>query len=79
MEIHFPPDVQSKLTRLADQQGLEAETLVQQAVERMVNYDEWFGTEVQAGLSQIKQGRTLSHEQVGARLAAHLANKHQTI
>ncbi len=77
MEVHFSSDVQAKLTRLAVQQGLDSEALVQQAIERMVNHDEWFRAEVQVGLSEIEQGRALSHVEVGTRLEAYLAGKQQ--
>jgi predicted transcriptional regulator len=79
MEVHFSPDLQSKLIRLATEQGLDSEELVREAVERLVNYDEWFRTEVQTGLSQIEQGKTASHEDVGKRLDAYLANKQQPV
>ena len=79
MEVHFSSDVESKLSRLASQQGLESETLVQQAVERMVNDDEWFRAESKTGLSQVEEGRTLSHAEVGIRLGAYLASKQQRV
>ena len=79
MEVHLSPDLQSKLTRLATEQGLDSEELVREAVERLVNYDEWFRAEVQTGLSQIEQGKTASHEDGGKRLDAYLANKQQPV
>jgi predicted transcriptional regulator len=79
MEVHFSPDVQSKLTRLATEQGTDSEALVREAVERMVNYDEWFRAEVQTGLDQIQQGRTASHEDVGKRIDAYLTTKQQPV
>ena len=77
MEVNLSPDVQSKLSRLAAQQGRDTEALVAEAVERLVDYDDWFVAEVYKGLSQIEQGQTLSHEDVGSRLDAYLAGKQQ--
>jgi hypothetical protein len=42
MEVHFSNDLQTKLARLAAQQGRDTSSLVVEAVERMVDYDEWF-------------------------------------
>jgi predicted transcriptional regulator len=75
MEVHFSPDVESKLTRLATLQGTDGETIVVEAVERLVNYDEWFRAEVQTGLAQIERGQTLSHEDAGTRLDAYLTTR----
>ena len=65
------------MNRLAVQWGLASEALVQEAVERMVSYDEWFVAEVEVGLKQIEQGQTSSHEEVGTRIHAYLATKQQ--
>ena len=75
MEVHFSADLQTKLFRLAAQQGRDSEALVMEAVERMVNYDEWFIAEVEKGLAQVERGQTLSHEEVGARLDTYLTHK----
>lgn len=75
MEVHFSADVRTKLSRLATEQGRDSETLVQEAVERMVNYDEWLLAEVEKGLAQIVSGQTSSHEEVGARLDKYLSQK----
>ena len=42
MELDFTPDIQSKFTRLAAQLGRDKKALVREAMERFVNYDEWF-------------------------------------
>ena len=75
MELHLPPDLQTKLTRLAAQRGSDPETLASAAVERFVDYDEWFAGEVEKGLASIERGATLSHEEVGVRLAALLEKR----
>lgn len=75
MEVHISSEMQSKLSRLAAQQGRDSEELVLEAIERMVDYDGWFLAEVEKGLEQIESGQTLSHEEVGSRLDRYLACK----
>jgi predicted transcriptional regulator len=74
VELHLPPELQTKLARLAAQRRAP-ETLAREAVERFVDYDEWFAGEVEKGLASIERGATLTHEEVGVRLEA-LLEKH---
>ena len=76
MEVHLPPDVETKLTSLANQRGTDAQPLARDAIERFVDFDDWFVREVERGLGQIDRGRVLTHEGVGARLEKHLTEKH---
>jgi len=68
MEVHLDPDLQARLTHLAAQQGRDTKALAREAIERLVDYDEWFIREVEKGLTQIEQGKVLTHEEVGARM-----------
>jgi len=68
MDVSLNPAVEAKLARLAAECGRDAETLAREAIERFVNYDEWFVKEVEKGLAQIAAGEVLSHQQVGSRL-----------
>ena len=49
--------------------------IVVEAVERLVDYNEWFTREVEKGLAQIDRGEVLTHEQVGARIERLLVEK----
>jgi predicted transcriptional regulator len=51
MEVHLNPDLQAKLARLAAERGSNAEILAREAIERFVDYDEWFIAEVEKGLA----------------------------
>ena len=64
MDIPLSPDLQSKLSRLAAQQGRPTEALVVEAVERMVNYDEWFLHEVEKGLAAADRGELRDHDEI---------------
>ena len=65
IEIHLTPELEAKLARLADQQGREREALVQEAIERFVNFDEWFLQEVEKGLEAADRGDFIEHEEIG--------------
>jgi len=65
IEIHLTPELEAKLARLADQQGRKREALVQEAIERFVNFDEWFLQEVEKGLEAADQGDFIEHEEIG--------------
>ncbi len=60
MDVPLNSDLQEKRRRLAEQQG-RAST---EAVERMVNYDEWFLREVDKGLAAADRGNLVEHSYV---------------
>jgi predicted transcriptional regulator len=64
MEVRLNPELQEKLSRLASEQGRDSEALVVEAVERMVNYDEWFLQEVEEGLAAANRGEFVENEDV---------------
>jgi predicted transcriptional regulator len=65
MDISLSPDLQAKLSRLAAEKGRAADALVIEAVERLVNYDEWFLREVEKGLAAAESGEFVDHAAVG--------------
>ena len=67
--------MQAKLARLAAEQGRNTEALVQEAIARFVDYDEWFIREVEKGLASADRGELLTHDEVGARLEKFIAQK----
>jgi predicted transcriptional regulator len=64
MDVPLNPDLQAKLSRLAAQQGRASEALVVEAIERLVNYDEWFLREVDKGLAAADRGELVEHQDV---------------
>jgi predicted transcriptional regulator len=68
MEVHLSPDLQAKLAQLASQQGRDSEALVVEAVQRMVNYDEWFIREVEKGIAAADRGEFVDHDEVRKRI-----------
>ena len=55
MEVPLSPDLQAKVRRLAAQQGRASAALIVEAVERLMNYDEWFLREVDKGLASCRR------------------------
>ena len=68
MEVHFSNDLETKLTQLAAQQGRDSSALVVEAVERMVDYDDWFLREVEKGLTAADRGEFVEHGDIHARI-----------
>ena len=64
MEVDFTPELQAKLTRLAEEQGRDTRALVREAVERFVDHDEWFLRKIEEGLAEAERGQLVDHEEV---------------
>jgi predicted transcriptional regulator len=68
MEVHFAPELQAKLDRVAAENRRGADEYVQQLVENYLDHDAWFRQKVSASLDKLDGGESVSHEDVGARL-----------
>ena len=66
MEVSFSNDLQGRLAHLAAERGCDAGTLVVEAVERLMDYDQWFTAEVQKGIAAADRGEFVEHEEVAA-------------
>jgi predicted transcriptional regulator len=73
MELHLPLELEGKLAAAASRRGVSIEVLAREALERAVDYDDWFIGEVETGLAQVEAGQTLTHDAVGTHLAKKLA------
>jgi predicted transcriptional regulator len=65
MELRISADLEAKLARLAAERGRDTQTLVQEALQRLVEYDEWFLREVESGLTAADRGELIDHDDVG--------------
>ena len=79
MEINLSPELQAMLDRIALQQGRDTESLVHEAVERLVGYDQWFVRQVEKGLAQVESGQVLEHEEVAARMEKLITPKQRRV
>ena len=68
MEVHFTPELQAKLDRVAAENSSGADEYVQQLVEQYLDHDAWFRQRVRKGLDQLDRGEFLTHEEVGAHI-----------
>ena len=68
MEVHFSPELQAELDRIAVQYSGGADEYVQQLVEYYLDHDAWFREQVRQGIGQLDRGEFLTHEEVGARI-----------
>jgi predicted transcriptional regulator len=73
MVLHLSRALEGKLAAAARRRGVSVEALAHEALERALDYDEWFIGEIESGLAQAETGQALTHEAVGARLARKLA------
>ena len=65
MEIRLTPDLEAKLARLSAERGRDTQALVQEAVERLVDYEEWFLRQVEQGLAAADRREFVEHEDIG--------------
>jgi predicted transcriptional regulator len=72
MEVHFPPEVEAKLTHAAARQGRNPDQLVQDVVSRYFEEEARFAEAVKRGEEAFERGEYLTHEQVGERLQRFL-------
>ncbi len=70
MEIQLTPDLEAKLARLSAERGRDAQALVQEAVERLVDYEEWFLRQVEQGLAAADRGEFVEHEDIGKMISS---------
>jgi len=75
MEVKLSPELQAKLDSIAAKQGRDSASLVHEAVERLIGYDDWFMRQVEEGLAQIDRGEVLEHDEVAARMEKLIAEK----
>jgi len=65
MEVNISPDLQAKLVRIATDRGRDTQALVREAIEKLVDYDDWFLREVESGLAAADRGELIDHEDIG--------------
>ena len=64
MEVHFPPDVETRLQQVASANGKDAEQLVQETVGHMLEDRARFVAGVQRGIEQADRGEFIEHTDV---------------
>jgi len=64
MEVHFSPEVETRLQQVAVANGKDAEQLVKDTVARMLENQARFIAGVQKGIEQADRGELLEHKDV---------------
>src|ERR1700731_400752 len=68
MEVHFSPDVETRLRQVASANGKDAEQLVKDTVARMLEDQARFIAGVQRGIEQADHGEFVEHKDVLSRI-----------
>jgi predicted transcriptional regulator len=64
MEVHFTPELEARLRRVTARTGRNTEQVVEEAVDRMLEYDEHFIAAVEKGRASARRGDLLEHDEV---------------
>jgi predicted transcriptional regulator len=68
MEVHFSPEVETRLQQVASANGKDAEQLVKDTVARMLENQARFIAGVQKGIEQADRGELVEHQDVRNRI-----------
>ncbi len=68
MEVHFTPDKEARLQQVASQLGKDPEQVVEEAVDRLLAYEEGFLAAVEEGRASARRGDLLEHDEVVERI-----------
>jgi predicted transcriptional regulator len=65
MVVHFTPEQEAQLSKIATTTGTDAEQLVKEAALRLLQEETRFVEAVKLGETQLDRGEYLTHEEVG--------------
>jgi predicted transcriptional regulator len=68
MNVEIPQSQIEQLNALAAQTGKGTDELVQEAVSKLLAYNEWFKAQVQIGVDQILQGEFIEESEMDVRV-----------
>jgi predicted transcriptional regulator len=68
MEVHLPPEKEARLQDFAARLGRDTAQLVEEAVDRMLDYDARFCEAVEIGRDAARRGDLLDHDDVVSRI-----------
>jgi len=68
MEVRLSPDREARLQEFAARAGKEPSQLVEEAVDRMLEYDARFVEAVEVGRAAARRGDLLEHDEVVERI-----------
>jgi predicted transcriptional regulator len=68
MEVHLSPEKEARLQQVATRTGKNAAQIVEEAVDRMLEYDTRFIQAVEEGRASARRGDLLEHDDVVERI-----------
>ena len=68
MEVHLSPEKEARLQHFASLTGKQAAELVEEAVDRMLEYDARFIEAVEKGRAAARRGDLIEHDEVVERI-----------
>jgi predicted transcriptional regulator len=68
MEVHFTPEQEARLSKIATKEGVDPEELVKDAALRLLEDDTRFRAGVQKGIEQADRGDFVEEEEMDARV-----------
>ena len=75
MELRLSPEKEALLQQLAARTGKPPADLLEEAVDRLLDYDAWFIREGEKGLAQANRGELIDHDEVIARIEKRIQAK----
>jgi predicted transcriptional regulator len=68
MEVHFTPEQEVRLLKIATQEGIDPAQLVKEAALRLLEDDIRFCNAVRQGIEQADQGHLIEEDEMDARV-----------
>lgn len=68
MEVHFTPEQEARLSKMATHEGIDPEKLVKDAALRLLEDDTRFRAGVRKGIEQADRGQFIDEEEMDARV-----------
>jgi predicted transcriptional regulator len=68
MNLQVPPELETKLARLAAETGRTVDQVALDLLATSMDHDEWFRAEVEKGRTAARARRLLEHDDVAARI-----------
>ncbi len=68
MEVHLAPEKEARLHQLAVRSGKNTAEVVEEAVDRLLEYDANFNEAVEQGRESARRGDLLEHDEVVERI-----------
>lgn len=68
MEVHFTPEQEVRLLKIATHEGIDAAQLVKEAALRLLEDDTRFRNAVRQGIQQADQGQLIEEDEMDARV-----------